>query len=357
MSGKHDGNGEPAGIGDHAFLSDCRTAALLSPDGGVDWMCVPRFDGPSIFSRCLDRERGGSWQLWIEGAERTENEYVGSGLILRSRWRTPDGQAVAHDLLAVAGEGDHLRGEGFLLRTVECLSGRVSVRGMVDAAPEHARERARWDAASGGGLSAEPGLHLHGTPEPTLHADGTARFDAELRAGEMAVLALGYDGVRAPNTVDEARRWLETSRGAWESWAGRADYDGVGAEHVHRGALVLRGLLHVESGGLIAAPTTSLPEWPGGPRNWDYRYVWHRDAPLVVLSLMRLGHIEDAGSYLRALLNSCRSRTERIPPARTLDSGPLPKETVLEHLLKPAVVVAQNTIVPVCKLRKITLPT
>lgn len=332
MSAGHHGNGERVGIGDHAFLSDCRTAALVAPDGGVDWMCVPRFDGPSIFSRCLDRERGGSWRWWIEDAERTESHYTGASLILRSQWETPGGQALTHDLLAVSGEDDHLYGKGFLLRTVECLSGEVVVHGVVDAAPDHARQRANWNRTREGGLSAEPGLHLHGTPEPTPHPDGTARFHAELRAGETAVLALGYAGTRAPSTVEDAHGWLETSRNSWENWAQRSGYDGIGAEHVHRGALVLRGLLHTDSGGLIAAPTTSLPEWPGGPRNWDYRYVWHRDAPLVVLALMRLGHVEDAGSYLRALLDSCRPRTERIPPARTLDSGPLPTETVLEHL-------------------------
>lgn len=323
--------GRSPGIGEYAFLSDCHTAALVAPDGALEWMCVPRFDGPSVFARILDRDRGGAWELDVAGARPVERDYSGDSLVLRTRWEGPEGSAVGYDFLALEIAEDGMRPDKVLVRIVECEQGRVRLRSRVDARPDHGRRAASW-TGEGDGLAADGDLLLSGVPAPTRGEDGTSRFQTELGEGESAVLALDYSGRVAHVDPESARARLERTLDAWRTWSARSDYGGVGAAQVRRSALVLRGLLFDESGGMLAAPTTSLPEWIGGSRNWDYRYVWHRDAALIVLSLLRLGHAAAAGRYLRFLLNECAQCEDRLAPVQAIEGGPPPKERVLDHL-------------------------
>lgn len=324
---------DPARIGDHGFLSDCHTAALTTPEGTVDWMCLPRFDGPAFVSGILDR-RGGGWTLEVEGASPVRRSYVGDTLVLETLWRGTGVEVAVRDLLAVRRAdrgGTGLYREGFLVRMVKCRSGAASVRSRLYAAPDYARAAPVWRPVEGG-LREASGPLLSGTPSPALAEDGVPEYRAELTQGDTAVFALDYlEGGRRVG-LGEGRALLRETFDAWAAWSGRTEYDGIGATHVRRSALTLRGLLHQETGALLAAPTTSLPEWPGGPRNWDYRYVWHRDAALVVLAFLRLGHAEEAGHYLRFLLRLCGRPTDWIPPAQALDEAPPPREEVLDHL-------------------------
>ncbi len=322
-----------AGIGDHGFLSDCHTAALTTPDGTIDWLCVPRFDGPALVSGILD-PRGGGWTLEVEGARPAGRAYVDDTLVLETLWRGTDTEVAVRDLLAVRrsekGETGLYR-EGLLLRIVECRSGSTSVRSRLDARPDFARAEPVWERVDGG-LREASGPLLSGSPAPVLARDGVPEYRVELAEGDTAVFALDYlEGGRRIG-LGEGRALLRETLDAWREWSGRIGYDGVGATHVRRSALTLRGLLHEESGALIAAPTTSLPEWPGGPRNWDYRYVWHRDAALVVLAFLRLGHAEEAGHYLRFLLRMCGQPIDWIPPVQAVDEQPPPGEETLDHL-------------------------
>ncbi|WP_017586812.1 glycoside hydrolase family 15 protein [Nocardiopsis ganjiahuensis] len=320
-------------VGDHGFLSDCHTAALVTPDGTINWLCAPRFDGPAFLSGILDPERGGEWTLEVQGARPVSRSYADDSLVLETLWRGEDVEVVVRDLLAVRRpEGEAvLSREGLLVRLVECRSGSTSVRSRLSARPDFARERPAWREADGG-LREASGPLLSGVPSPRIAEDGDPEFRVELSEGETAVFALDYlrgeRGVGPGQGQALLRETLET----WRAWSARTGYEGVGAAHVRRSALVLRGLLFEESGALIAAPTTSLPEWPGGTRNWDYRYLWHRDAALVVLAFLRLGHAEEAGRYLRFLLRACGRPTGWIPPAEAVDEAPPPKETTLDHL-------------------------
>ncbi|UCM88200.1 glycoside hydrolase family 15 protein [Streptomyces marincola] len=333
-------------LGDLAFLSDCRTSALIGPDASVVWLCAPRFDSPSVFARLLDRAGGGAWETEVEGAGPPEQEYAGDTLVLRGRWTTPTGSAVAHDFLAARPpEGDDVRGlvpEGMLVRLLTCERGRVLVRHRLDARPDYARRPARWAAASAGGAREETaGLWLEtaaegavDTPVPRVGADGSLTVETPLPEGATLAVALGHEGARpGPLTVAGARGLLDRTLAAWHAWADRDPYGGRhGSAQVRRSALVLRGLMSSDTGALIAAPTTSLPEWPGGTRNWDYRYLWHRDAALVVLVLMRLGHRAEAGRYLRVLLRHCRATRGVLSPMLDLDGGGGIPETELGHL-------------------------
>ncbi|REF00079.1 glycoside hydrolase family 15 protein [Thermomonospora umbrina] len=318
----------------YAFLSDCRTAALIGPDGAVEWLCTPRFDGPAVFNRILDRRVGGAWELEIEGAPEPSQSYVDTTLVLESRWSCPSGTAVCHDFLAARSpdEGDE-RGiipTGVLVRRVQCEKGRVQVRTRVKATPDHARRDAHWTRSDAGFTEHHAGLSLSGTP---LSLHGEDLFGSwALTEGETTTLLLGYEGPPVPSDPEVAERMLQETLAAWRDWSSRYVYDGFAAEEVRRSAVVLRGLMHSESGALIAAPTTSLPEWPGGERNWDYRYAWHRDAALVVLVLMRLGHSEEAGRYLRFLLENCLLSDGRLEPMLTLDGGTRVAEEPLPHL-------------------------
>ncbi|MFD6952096.1 glycosyl hydrolase [Nocardiopsis sp. TSRI0078] len=322
---------DAARIGEHGFLSDCHTAVLITPDGTIDWMCVPRFDGAALFSGLLDA-RGGGWTMEVEGASPRGRAYVDDTLVLETLWRGPDVEVAVRDLLAVRRRGrSGLYREGVLLRVVECRSGGTAVRSRLDARPDFGRAAPGWERLDGA-LRESSGMLLSGTHAPELAEDGVPEYRVELAEGDTAVFALDYlDGEHRVGP-GEASRLLRRTLEAWRDWAGRIGYQGVGAAQVRRSALTLRGLLYEETGALVAAPTTSLPESPGGPRNWDYRYVWHRDAALVVLAFLRLGHSEEAGHYLRFLLSMCKSPIDWIPPVQAVDEAPPPREETLDHL-------------------------
>ncbi|WP_017607434.1 glycoside hydrolase family 15 protein [Nocardiopsis xinjiangensis] len=310
--------GEP-GIGEHAFLSDCGAAALVDPHGTIDWLCAPGFDSPPLLWSLLDRDRGGSWDLYVEGAAPTRLAYTEDTLVVETLWEGPDCRLRSHDLLAVRPDGEGLRPVGVLVRFLTCLEGRARVRSTLRARPDAGRARAAWTDTGDGALRLREGMLLSGGSAPVLGEEGDPSYRVDLAAGESTALVLDHDRGDRRYGVEEARALLEGSRDAWQAWAARTSYDGNGAQHVRHSAVVLRGLLHEESGGMIAAPTASLPEWPGGPRNWDYRYVWHRDAPLVVLSFLRLGHTHEAGSYLRYLLSTTEGPLDRLKPVHGLD--------------------------------------
>ncbi|WP_067487500.1 glycoside hydrolase family 15 protein [Actinomadura hibisca] len=320
-------------IGSYGFLSDCRTAALTGPDGAVEWWCAPRFDAAAVFNRILDRDVGGSWEIEVADAGEPERAYTGNTLVLESRWKNGSATLVARDFLAAgpAGEDDD-RGivpRGALVRLLRCERGEATVRSRVRARPDHARHAPRWREDGQAVVEEEAGLRLTATVPPRIDGDDVV-ITTTLQAGQTLVMVLGYTDERFE--PDQGEKLLEQTLLAWDRWSDRYVYDGYGAEHVRFSAVVLRGLMHSESGGLIAAPTTSLPEWPGGERNWDYRYVWHRDAALMVLVLLRLGHDQEAGKYLRFLLDNCALEGDRLKPMLTLDGGTHVAEESLDHL-------------------------
>ncbi|MFD5184784.1 glycoside hydrolase family 15 protein [Streptomyces sp. NPDC058372] len=333
-------------LGSLAFLSDCRTAALIGPDAAVEWLCAPRFDGPSVFTRLLDRRVGGAWEVRVTGAGSPDRRYADATLLVENGWTTPQGEVVGEDFLAAHGPGSddihEVAPRGMLVRVLTCVRGRARVGHRVDARPDHARAAPRWteDADEGGVLrEAGAGLWL-GTasdlaqpPRARLTDDGVVTLDADLCEGESLAVLLGYDGSPPePLTLELVRRTREETVAAWRAWDARNSYEGFGADRVRRSALTVRGLMATDTGALLAAATTSLPEWIGGERNWDYRYLWHRDAALVVLVLMRLGHRAEAARYLRILLDHSVRADGVLHPMLDIDGRPEGEEAVLGHL-------------------------
>ncbi|KXK59515.1 hypothetical protein AWW66_23760 [Micromonospora rosaria] len=324
-------------IDGYAFLSDTHTAALVAPDGAVEWLCVPRFDGDAVFARLLDRDAGGAFALTVDGAGPVERRYLPDTLVLASRYEGRAGDAVVRDFLAVTpGDPEQpIRAGKLLVRQVSVERGPVRLAVRVTPRPGYGARPATWERSGDRWRAAGARLWLD-ADLPLTADDGDLHAEVDLPAGRTVTLLLGYDdapadGTGQPGGATDPERLVERTCATWRDWAARSDYAGFAAEAVRHSALVLRGLSFDETGALLAAPTTSLPEEIGGSRNWDYRYTWHRDAALLLLALFRLGHAEEGRRYLRFLLDICAGQQTLLTPLIGID-GRTDEEREVEHL-------------------------
>ncbi|GAB2596898.1 glycoside hydrolase family 15 protein [Streptomyces capparidis] len=307
-------------IAEHGLIGDLRTVALVGTDGTVDWYCCPSFDAPSVFASILDAERGGSFELAAaDPRARTKQFYFPDTNVLLTRFFTEEGAGEVQDFMPVTddtGEADRHR----LIRRVVCVRGTVRFRARVaprfgyGARPHTAR------TADGVTLFESADLDLSLTATVPVECDGRdARADFKLAEGETAVFALDrVGGEVAPRGCAhlEAEREFTATVAFWRRWLAASRYRGRWREMVHRSALTLKLLTYAPTGAIVAAPTTSLPEQLGGERNWDYRYLWVRDAAFCVYALLRLGFTGEAAAFMRFL-------TERVDPGGAGPSGPL----------------------------------
>ncbi len=312
-------------IGSYGFLSDCHTSALVSYDGLVEWLCLPRFDSPSAFAALLDRGAG-HFKLKPRGVVvPISRRYEPGTLVIETTWVTDTGWVVVHDALTIgdwveqAGPGSRPRTEHesdrSLLRTVTCIDGEVEIE--MECLPRFAygAEAARW---SGGGMgeatAAGDGVRLELTSDMELTIEGgAARGAARLREGETGFCALtwGEGDLGGPRSAPEALERLDSTEDFWRKWLRDGDFpDHPWRIHLQRSALVLKGLTYAPTGAILAAPTTSLPETPGGERNWDYRYCWIRDSTFSLWALHTLGFDQEARDFMRFVLEICRKDPE-----------------------------------------------
>lgn len=299
-------------IEDYALLSDCRTAALVSRDGDVDWFCPPRYDAASVFGALLGDEEHGRWSLRPADARATSTRrYEDGTFVLVTRWEGAEGVAEVIDFLAIDAERTHL------VRRVRGISGAVKFRTDVRLRFDYA-SALPWIRQFGG--AAQPGIAAIAGPDAVLlrgvrlHADGTrhgAEFD--VLAGDTRDLVLSwyrsYDDHPAAIDVAEAQR---RTTAWWRRWSSDLHAPGEDSALVTRSLLVLRALSHRDTGGIVAAPTTSLPEVIGGERNWDYRYVWLRDAALTLTSLVHHGHLTIARHWRSWLLRAIAGNPDDV---------------------------------------------
>jgi alpha,alpha-trehalase len=280
-------------IGDYALISDCRSAALLSRDGSVDWLCFPRFDGPSMFGALLDDEAG-YWALRASGAE-TSRRYVSGTMVLETTHRTPTGKVIVTDGMALGpDERGHELGSGapgVLLRRVRCTEGQVAIDMEFAPRPEYGLVHPLLLPVEGG-LMARGGAHCVtlSTRLPLEAEDSVARARVTLSAGDEAAFAIQHHQSWEPRprswSDDEIALRLDDAIRAWQDWSSmHQGYEGPWQELVHHSGRVLQALTFQPTGAIVAAPTTSLPETIGGERNWDYRYAWVRDASLTMEAL------------------------------------------------------------------------
>jgi len=326
-------------IGDYAVLGNCRTAALVSRSGAVEWMCLPTFSDRSIFAAILDRGAG-HFAVRPTGEHRIRRRYLPGTNVLETTFETPTGTLRLTDslVLPVAGSGE-LHPQHELLRRVECVTGAADVEVSFAPRPDYGRVCPRY--ARRGKL----GWQIVGCPYgATLMSDielghdrpgGRLHGTAKLSAGDMRWLSFAYDesevSVIPPLGADAEER-LQATIGWWEQWSARCTYDGPHKEEVLRSALALKLLTSATSGAVLAAPTTSLPEVAGGPRNWDYRYCWIRDSALVLHAFLSLGFTEEAEGFLEWLLHATRLTWQRFQVMYDLYGETKLDEYELPHL-------------------------
>jgi GH15 family glucan-1,4-alpha-glucosidase len=304
-------------IADYALLSNCHTGALVAPDGSVDWLCVPQFDAPSAFGSLLDREAG-SFRLGPFGINvPSARSYEPGTNVLVTTWKTPTGWVVVRDALTLGPtqgpdrvtphtrppadhDADHM-----LVRVVECLDGQVEMELVCEPIFDYGRVAATWTMsdgdvhhadASGAGqtirLQTDLAFGIEGNRVRARHVLGT---------GERMYGALSWaEGLASPPDADDANRRIAATVAFWRNWLGRARIpDHRWCDSLQRSALAIKGLTYMPTGATVAALTTSLPETPGGERNWDYRYSWMRDSTFTLQALHWLNLDWEAEEFMQ----------------------------------------------------------
>ncbi|MDA0633942.1 glycoside hydrolase family 15 protein [Nonomuraea sp. MCN248] len=288
-------------IGDHGLIGDLRTVALVGTNGTIDWYCCPRFDAPSVFAAILDADRGGSFDLAADTPARTKQFYFPDTNVLITRFFADDGVGEIQDFMPIADdsrEADRHR----MIRRVSCVRGSLPFRVRVAPRFDYARQPHLVRPEADGVLFESASLSLYLTASVPMQTDGQdawAKF--QLAEGEQAVFALDRvgSGLTARGCpIAEAEDEFTATVRYWRRWLSASRYRGRWREVVHRSALTLKLLTYAPTGGIVAAPTTSLPEQLGGERNWDYRYVWIRDAAFCVYALLRLGFTDEAEAFI-----------------------------------------------------------
>jgi GH15 family glucan-1,4-alpha-glucosidase len=304
-------------IADYAFLSNCHTGALVAPDGAIDWLCVPGFDAPSVFGSLLDRGAG-AFRFGPFGINHpTQRAYEPGTNVLVTTWKTPTGWIVVRDALtmgATAGDDTitpHTRppadddADHVLVRTVECLEGRVEVELVCEPAFDYGSVEATWSLVDGSRHAADAsgaGQAIRLQSDLALGVEGNrVRARHVLSAGDRAYCSLSWaEHLAGVDDGDEATERIAATVRFWRNWLGRARIpDHRFRDPVQRSALVIKGLTYMPTGATVAALTTSLPETPGGERNWDYRYTWMRDTTFTLQALHWLNLDWEADEFMQ----------------------------------------------------------
>ena len=285
---------EQTPIAAHGLIGDLRTAALVATDGTIDWFCPVRFDAPSVFASILDPERGGFWRIAPEEERpRVTQFYFPDSNVLVTRFMTEQGVVELQDFLPVS---EHQR----LVRRVTCVRGRMRLHSELAARFDYGRTEHRTRRNHDGVVLSTDALKLTLFSEADLTTDhGDVHADVTVAEGETVTFVLHIGDVHTPqcHREDSARTMFNDTVAYWRQWLSQSTYTGRWREMVHRSALTLKLLTYEPTGAIVAAPTCGLPELVGGTRNWDYRYVWMRDAAFTVYALIRLGFTQEAAAF------------------------------------------------------------
>ena len=317
-------------IADYGFLSDRQVQALVAPSGNVEWLCLPRPDSPSVFGAMLDRDAGffrlGPTDVHVPVGRR----YVPGTLVLETTWQTRTGWIVVRDTLLVGRwyddtqraveyhrpPGDH-EAEHILLRTIRCVNGHVEVLMNCDPVPDYGRGSVAWEYEGEGYNKAvarmEGGdLTLRLTTDLRMGFEGNrAHASSTVREGDERFVALSWSDHEAPTVYQDAADRMWRTQEYWREWMNHGEFpDHPWRSALQRSALTLKGLTYAPTGALMAAATTSLPETPGGERNWDYRYSWIRDSTFALWGLYTLGFDSEADGFFEFVADRCEDGSE-----------------------------------------------
>ena len=338
-------------IGSYGFLSDCEAAALVAPSGNVEWLCLPRIDSPSVFGAILDRDAGGFRVGPADVTVPAARRYLPGTMVLETSWATQTGWIIVRDVLLI-GPWHHLDelskthrraptdydADHVLLRSIRCVTGEVQVTLDCEPSFDYGRRQARWaytDRAYHQGAATADGvdLELRLTTDLRLGFEGgRAMARTLMKDGDVRFCALSWSEHEPPYTAKEARRRLVWTAHHWQHWLARGDFpDHPWRGYLQRSALTLKGLTFAPTGALVAAATTSLPETPGGERNWDYRYSWIRDSTFALWGLYTLGFDWEANDFFWFIADVVE-RGEELQIMYGIDGRTDLEERVLDHL-------------------------
>ena len=339
-------------IADYAFLSDCETTALVAPNGNVEWLCLPRMDSPSVFGSILDRDAG-SFRLGPSGVNvPAGRRYIPGTMVLETSWESRLGWVIVRDTLAIGPwhhederseshrrsptdhDADHV-----LLRLIKCVQGSAEINLDCEPAFDYGALTATWSYPGPGyheAIAKSEGmdLELRLVTDLRLGFEGPrARARTILREGDTAFAALGWSRHPLPQSYDEASVWMARTARHWQEWLKHGAFpDHPWRSHLQRSALTLKGLTYRPTGAMIAAATTSLPETPGGDRNWDYRYSWIRDSTFMLWGLYSLGFDEEANDFFYFVADVAEAEEGQLQVMYGIGGESRLEEQQLEHL-------------------------
>jgi GH15 family glucan-1,4-alpha-glucosidase len=319
-------------ISDYGVIGDMHSAALVSRDGSIDWLCFPRFDSPSVFAAILDDKRGGCFAIRPAGEHRFSQSYLPDTNVLLTSFQTDAGRATVTDFMPLAA--DITVSEHEVIRIVRCDSGQVVLDCLFQPRLDYGRGLTRLIPTSRG-VVARSGASCLGLASPVLFdvKDETARATLTLGAGESAAFVLRWDEENPRPLADyDIYGKLGNTEAYWRTVAGGWHYQGRWAEAIKRSGLALHQLLYAPTGAICAAVTTSLPEGVNSQRNWDYRYCWLRDAALALDVFHRLGHAVDTSSFISWLGDFSLASADRVQTLYGIGYEADVQERILDHL-------------------------
>ncbi len=347
----HYSSGNFPGIGDYAFLSDCETNCLIAPSGAIEWMCTPRPDSPSVFTALLDRA-GGSFRVAPFGvAVPAARRYLPGTLVLETTWQTPTGWLIVRDALIMAPwhntdqrSKTHRRSPTdydaahVLLRTIKCVYGNVDLQMSCEPVFDYARKGAKWTYPKSdysevvASAKGQPTLKLSSSLRIGLEGR-TALARTKMRRDDIHYVALAFSDLPAPEDTAEAEDWMWRTGEYWRQWLSQGTFpDHPWRSYLQSSALALKGLSYAPTGALLAAATTSLPETPGGERNWDYRYTWIRDSTFALWGLYTLGFDREANDFFYFIHDVCRDNPNDLQIMYGVGGERHLEEGTLDHL-------------------------
>ena len=299
-------------IEDYALIGDLETAALVGIDGSIDWLCLPRFDSPACFASLLGDDENGRWRIAPVGAARGSRHYRKDTLVLETHFETDEGSVTVIDCMPAKTATDHAHAS--LVRLVRGEKGRVRMRMDLAIRFDYGRT-VPWVQQRDFGLSALSGPHAVRLYTPVeLHSQNFQTYaEFTVAPGETVPFVLNYnDSLSEPRPLEDGELQCDHTTTWWQGWAKVCHYEGPWREAVVRSLITLKALTHLPSGGIIAAPTTSLPELIGGERNWDYRYCWLRDATFTLYALLISGLAEEAKHWREWLLRVAAGKPSQL---------------------------------------------